>query len=149
MVILLLVVQGYRNMNIRYFYAQFNRDDPTVASIIATGKAIDRLTDPGDLIVARSPNKAYDTFWQQAANYHDPRIFYVSGTRGWTIGREQDDLKRIADAAGRGARFFADPLLERSEVLDAWLITHAELVWSRAAGGRIWKLHAAPQVQGA
>jgi hypothetical protein len=97
--------------------------------------------------VVRSPNVAYDTFWQQAKNYHDPRIFYISETRGWTIGSEQDDPNLVADAANRGARFFADPLLERSPVLDVWLAANAQLVWSTDGGGRIWKLHAAPEGQ--
>jgi 4-amino-4-deoxy-L-arabinose transferase-like glycosyltransferase len=137
----ILCIQGARSLNLRYAYGHFN--DPTVASVVATGKEIDRLTNPGDLIVARSPNDAYDVFWQQAANYHDPRIFYLSGTHGWTLGREQDNVALLVDAARRGARFYADPLTDPSPVVDSWLARSADLVWSGASGGRIWKLHGA------
>jgi len=140
----LILTQGYRNVNLRKYNVWYFSTDPMVSSVVATGREIDRLTEPGDLIVVRSPNTAYDTFWQQAANYHDPRIFYISGTRGWTLGREQDDASRLADAAGRGARYLADPVGERPAALDAWLRGHGELVWSMPGGaGRIWKLPAA------
>jgi hypothetical protein len=139
----LIVLQGYRNVNLRRYSIYYFSTEPTVTGVVETGHEIDRLTAPGDLIVVRSPNTAFDTFWQQAANYHDPRIFYISQTRGWTIGREQDDPARLAEAAGRGARFFADPLAEHSARLDAWLNGNADLIWSAAQGGRIWKLRAA------
>ena len=140
----LLLGEGYRSVKIRHFNANFFGGDASAASVLATGREVDRLTDPNDLIVVRSQHSAYDTFWQQPANYHDPRIFYLSRTRGWTLGREQKDVTFVADAVGRGARFFADPVVERSAVLDRWLATHGELVWSHGSDARIWKLHAAP-----
>jgi 4-amino-4-deoxy-L-arabinose transferase-like glycosyltransferase len=132
-----LCVQGGRNLKVRHVYGHW--DDPEVARVVATGKEIDRLTNPGDLIFVRSPNEAFDVFWQSGRNYHEPRIFYLSGTRGWTMGREQEDLKLVEDAVRRGARFFADPLTDRSAVLDGWLAANAELVWSPPEGGRIWR----------
>jgi hypothetical protein len=140
----LLLVQGYRNVNLRKYNVWYFSTEPVVSGVVQTGKEIDRLTGPGDLIVVRSPNTAYDTFWQQAANYHDPRIFYISGTRGWTLGREQEDPSLLAAAAGRGARYFADPVGDRPVALDAWLTKHGKLVWSMPGGaGRIWKLQPA------
>ena len=140
MVCVFLLFQGYRSLQIRYASAQFTRADPKVAPIVATGRQIDRLTDPGDLIVVRSPNDAYDTFWQQAINYHDPRIFYISGTRGWTLGREQADVTLLAEATHKGARFFADPISDHLTLLDSWLSAHAQLIWSGTSGERIWRL---------
>jgi hypothetical protein len=136
---LLIAGEGYRSIRIRYFHAHFY-GDALSASIIATGKELDQHTQPGDLVVVRSPNPAYDRFWQRSANYHDPRIFYLSGTRGWTLGSEQEDVGLLEDAVRRGARFFADPLAQRSAPLEAWLSVHAELVWG-GANGRIWRLH--------
>jgi hypothetical protein len=136
-----LGVQGVRNLKLRHLYGRW--DDPEVARVVAMGKEIDRLTNPGDLVFVRSPNEAFDVFWQSGRNYHEPRIFYLSGTRGWTMGREQEDLKLLEEAARRGARFFADPLLERSAVLDGWLAKNAEVVWSPPEGGRIWRFRGA------
>ena len=87
--------------------------------------------------MVRSPHLAYDTFWQQAMNFHDPRIFYLSQTRGWTLGREEDDVHLLESWANKGAKYFADPVIEPSPALDAWLSTHAELVWAGSAGGRV------------
>jgi hypothetical protein len=139
----LILLQGARNVNLRQYNVWSFATDPMVSRIVRTGNEIDRLTDPGDLVVVRSPNTAYDTFWQQAANYHDPRIFYLSGTRGWTIGREEEDPSRIANAVSRGARYFADPIGDRAAALNAWLKDHSELVWSTPGGAQIWKLRAA------
>jgi 4-amino-4-deoxy-L-arabinose transferase-like glycosyltransferase len=146
--VVLILWQGYRSTVVRYFYAHVFASDPTIASIVDTGAELDRLTSAGDLVIVRSPNVAYDTFWQQAINYHDPRIFYMTMTRGWTLGREQDDTVLLAEATSRGARFMADPLLERSPVLDSWLTANAALVWSGASGGRIWALHSNDRQKG-
>jgi hypothetical protein len=138
--VLLLCVQGYRNVKLRFVYGHFT--DSSVATIIAAGAAVDRLTNPDELIVVRSPNPAYDDFWRQPNNYHDPRVFFISKTRGWTIGREQEDVALLEEAGRRGARFFVDPLADRSAVLDGWLSQRADLVWTGESGARIWQFRA-------
>jgi hypothetical protein len=135
---LLLTVQGYRNTRLRHLYGHFN--DPQVSSIVNAGRELDRLTEPDDLVIVRSVNEAYDVFWQSGRNYHEPRIFYMTATRGWTIGREQADIALLADATRRGARFFVDPLPEGNPEVDAWLRGAGDLVWSQPGGGRIWRL---------
>ena len=135
---LLLTVQSYRNMTLRYVYAHFN--DVEVSNVVNAGRELDRLTEPDDLVIVRSVNEAYDVFWQSGRNYHEPRIFYMTSTRGWTIGREQADIALLADATQRGARFFVDPLPEGNPEVDAWLRTAGEIVWSQQGGGRIWRL---------
>jgi hypothetical protein len=108
--------------------------EPTIAVSWPQGRRwIDSQTPA--TIVVRSPNDAYDVFWQQAANYHDPRIFYLSGTRGWTIGREQDNVTLLATAAPR--RGFSPSSSSGRWRNDAWLGAHASLVWS-GKSGRIW-----------
>jgi hypothetical protein len=134
----LLCVQGYRNIKLRHTYANFF--DPEVASVIDTGRELRRLTRPNDLVVVRSPNEAYDVFWESGRNYHEPRIFYISHTRGWTFGREQAGTTLLAEARRKGARYLADPLSEANPELDAWLTREAKLVWSQPQGGRIWSL---------
>jgi hypothetical protein len=137
----LLFVQGASSMRIRYSYSHWP-DDQT-KEVAAVGKALHTLAQPGELIVVRSTNERFDEFWQQAANYHDPRIFYASGTRGWAIGRTDDDPLVLARCAGQGARFFADPISERRPAIESWLTNHAQLVWSDDSG-RIWKLQKGP-----
>jgi 4-amino-4-deoxy-L-arabinose transferase-like glycosyltransferase len=141
----LLVAQGYRSFSIRQDFSRHYADDPAIVAaggVVAAGKALARLAKPGELVMVRSILNAYDPAWQQAINHHDPRIFYVSGTRGWTLGREQQDPRPIADVANRGAAFFVDPMLDGAPGLDAWLSANAEQVWS-GTGGRIWKLRPA------
>jgi hypothetical protein len=135
---LLLCVQAYRNLKLRHTYANFS--DPEVASVVGTGRELSRLTRPNDLVVVRSPNEAYDVFWESGRNYHEPRIFYISQTRGWTLGREQPGTTLVADARRKGARYLVDPLSEGHPELDAWLTREAKLIWSQPRGGRIWSL---------
>ena len=137
----LLVVQGYRNFNLRAFYGTYQ--DADVSNVLATGGALGSLTRPGELVIVRSVNEAYDVFWQSGRNYHEPRIFYMTGTRGWTLGREQADLALLEDARAKGAGFFVDPLKDGLPAIDTWLGANADLVWSGKDGGRIWKLRPA------
>jgi hypothetical protein len=95
---------------------------------MALSAEVARLTKPNDLIVVRSPLPAFETEWQQPQNYHDPRVFYLSHRRGWTIGLEQADVSLIADPVRRGARLFADPQPTRPAALDQWLAANARRV---------------------
>jgi hypothetical protein len=135
----LLLGECYRSMRSRRYDCTSFTDE----GLIALGEEVQRHTHSGDLIVVRSPRVAFDTFWRQPANYHDPRLFYLSHTRGWSIGREQEDVGLVANAIRHGARLFVDPLPERSEVLDEWLAKHGTLILpSRSVVGRIWRLDA-------
>jgi len=63
----------------------------------------------------------------------------VTGTRGWVVGKEgEPDL--LADATARGAGYFADPVEDDNAPLKAYLATNADLVWSEAGAGKIWRL---------
>lgn len=137
---LLLVIQGQKNFALRRFNRAAFETSADEALVVDTGKAMRRWVQPGDLVVVRSPRLGFDVFWQQAINYHDPRIFYLTGTHGWTLASDEHDLGLLTTAAARGALLFADPVRERNHVLDKWLEQHAELVWAKD-GGRIWNLH--------
>lgn len=149
-ILAVFALQFARNAQVRYLYAHF--DDPEVASVIATGKELRKFASPQDLIVARTSHMAArDTFWdtrdadqvaqERAPNFGDPRLFYVSGTRGWALGSDQSGTDLISTAADRGARFFADPVAKPDPKLEAFLQQHAELLWSVDGLGRIWRLH--------
>jgi len=143
----LLLAQGYRSVMIRQDLARNYTGDVGIlpaGGVVAAGKALAPLVNHGDLIVVRSALNAYDPAWQQAVNFHDPRIFYITGTRGWTLGREQQDPQLLSEAASRGARYLVDPLIDGAPGIDAWASSHGELVWSGTGGGRIWKLRPGP-----
>jgi 4-amino-4-deoxy-L-arabinose transferase-like glycosyltransferase len=133
-----LALQVVRGAQIRHFYAHF--DDPEVAAVMACSRQLALWTKPHELIVVRSPNEAFDVFWGTGRNYHDPRVFYLTSTRGWTLGREQGTTQTLEVAAGLGARFFVDPLAASQPELDAWLRRQGELVWDNGSLGRIWQL---------
>lgn len=103
--------------------------DPEAQIVYATALALKPLVRPHDLIVVR-------------AKLYDPRIFYVTGTRGWLISREnpEPDMKRVEDYVERGARYFADatPAAEPNPVSD-WLHRHAHRVQvANSNAGPIW-----------
>jgi hypothetical protein len=138
-----LVLQGRGNMVLR---RQNERAFVTAlgeARVVSTGKALARLMAPesrDDLIVVRTPRRTVDPFWQQAENYHDPRIFYITGARGFTISMDDQDMQRVERAASQGARWLADPVAERNPTLDRWLNEHATVAMSDANWGQIWRL---------
>lgn len=141
---MLLVGQGYRNAMIRHHFARSYTDDTSIVApgeLVAAGKAMAGLRQQDDLVIVRSAATTFDSNWERVATHHDPRIFYVSGTRGWTLGRDQDDPQLVIAFSARGARFLIDPLIQRAPQLDAWLAAHAELAWAGAGGGRIWRLN--------
>jgi hypothetical protein len=127
-----------RNLQLRHFHAHFV--DPQVAALATTGKQLSRLTHPGDLVVVRSQHESYDVFWDWPTKQCEPRIFFVSGTHGWVLGRDDDD-QLLATAVARGAHYFADPIPEENPKLRALLGSSGDLVWSDPAAGRIWRLH--------
>ncbi len=138
-VFVLVVVQGYTSATLRQVNERLFTLSPPEARVVVTGIELRRRIASRDLILVRSPRPAVEVFWHQAMNYHDPRIFYITGTHGWTIASDDADTDRVARAASEGARWLADPVAEPNPRLEAWLRDHAELVWSQG-GGRIWRL---------
>lgn len=139
----IFALQFARNAEVRWSDAHYV--DGEVAAVVATGKQLRELADPGDLVVVRTPHSAQrDTFWDTDPNTGDPRVFYLSNTHGWVLGRDQVDTALLRTAAAHGARFFADSAAEPDPRLESALSQYGEIVWSAGPLGRIWRLKQPP-----
>jgi hypothetical protein len=120
-----------------------HRQDLTYAEqepVIPLGLALKACVSPGELVVVQSAESSYDAEWKRTDNYQDPRVFYVSNTRGWVLPVNLDSSERLASAASRGARFYATAI-DPPAVIGKWLLEHAAVVWERGSS-RIWRLNA-------
>ncbi|MBK7539539.1 MAG: glycosyltransferase family 39 protein [Myxococcales bacterium] len=104
----------------------------------ALGEDLVRFAPPGTLIAVRARAESYNVEWQTVNNYEDPRIFYLSRTRGWVLPNDLKGPKgpaRLAELAARGARFYVHVLqYEPDADLRDYLATSAQLVSSSPAG---------------
>jgi hypothetical protein len=119
----------------------WNRHNPWDEGAIAVAKALQRHARPGDLIVVRSVAVRYDTYWKTISNFEDPRIFNLTRTRGWPIGKESTDPHMVDQAKRQGARFYVEP--ETRPVMpefDTWLAKHARLIETTDHGGKVYEL---------
>jgi hypothetical protein len=110
---------------------------PTYARQYAAGRALGRLTQPGDLVVnlgAYSQHKGGDDY--------EPNIFYYSRTRGWVLRPQEYRVSYIDTLADRGARFAVTSRLReiarRSAFLDS--LDRRYPVADSSADFRIWTL---------
>jgi hypothetical protein len=99
------------------------------------GHMLARVAPPGTLVVVRARAPRRDPDWHTANNFEDPRVFYVSRTRGWTIANDDHGAAPVADLAARGALFYAHVAQKPIDAeLGAWLAAHATLIDSAPAG---------------
>jgi hypothetical protein len=114
------------------------------APVVAAGVALAGLTRPGDLVVVRSLEPRYDSYWRTPNNYQDPRVFYLTRTHGWAVAADDANPSPIANASRRGARYYVEPMPRpKGGPLDAWLADHCALVTTTAFGGRVFELDGA------
>lgn len=114
-------------------------------SAIAAARALERHARPGTLIAARSINPRYDANWKTNTTFEDPRVFFLSKTRGWPIEKELADPARLIQARQEGARYYVE--LEARPAMpdfDAWLAKNATLVETTLYGGSVYDLTTAP-----
>lgn len=113
------------------------------APAVAAGAVLSSVSTPGDLVVIRSVFGDYDPVWRTPNNFQDPRVFYLSRTRGWAVGSDDTDPKSVSKPAEAGARFYVEviPRLP-SEKLDAWLSANAKLLHTTEFGGKVYGLGA-------
>jgi hypothetical protein len=106
----------------------------------AVGAMLAAHAAPGDLVVVRARAPRVDPDWKTVNNCEDPRLFYLSRTRGWVLANDEPGADRLADHAARGARWYAhvEQMAPDAE-LAAWLAAHAEEV-ARGPEGAIYRL---------
>jgi hypothetical protein len=99
------------------------------------GHMLARVAPPDTLVIVRARAPRRDPDWHTANNFEDPRVFYVSRTRGWALANDDAGAAPVATLAARGALFYAHVAQAPIDPeLAAWLATHATLVDSGPAG---------------
>lgn len=111
------------------------------APTLAAGALLARFARADALVVVRSVEPAFDGFWGVPNNYEDPRVFYLSRTRGFPIPGDQLSTEPLARALKAGARFYVEALPHPPNTeLDAWLAQNASLRGETSAGGKVFQL---------
>lgn len=104
------------------------------------GELLARLAPPNALVVVRARAPGYEPDWHTVNNYEDPRIFYLSRTKGWVVPNDAVDVAPLATAARRGAAFYVHvnqvPLDEETT---QWLERVSVRV-ARSAEGAVYEL---------
>jgi hypothetical protein len=119
----------------------WNRHNVWDAPAVAAAEALKLHAKAGELVVVRSVQPRYDAEWKTISNFEDPRVFYMTRTRGWPIGSEVTDTAVIEAAERAGARYYVEPLQRTSmPAFDAWLDAHATVVDTTRQGGKVYAL---------
>lgn len=83
-----------------------------------------------DLIVVRSSAEAQIEGWGGGTNnFEDPRLFYLTATKGWVLALNDDNVAALADVARRGARYYLHMgSFTRLPATQRWLQDNATLL---------------------
>lgn len=87
---------------------------------------------PGTLVAVRARAESYNTEWHTVNNYEDPRVFYVSRTKGWVLPNDLAGAQRLASLPAKFYVHVAQMPVDAE--LAAWLAAHATRVYAGAAG---------------
>lgn len=107
------------------------------------GLALGKLTPPNTLVAVRARAGGYLPEWKTVNNFEDPRVFYLSRTKGWVLPNDlvgKDATARLDDLVKRGARYYVHVTqIEPDAELKAFLTARGERVFDSKAG-QIYKL---------
>lgn len=124
-----------------YQTRKLTRSNPFDAGVVAVSESARAFVRPGDLVIVRSVHPAYDEFWQDVIQFADPRVFYLTRTRGWPVAKDMDDPVQFDQAVKAGARFYIEPEARGAlPRLDAWLDQNATLLATSSLQGRVYAL---------
>ncbi len=102
------------------------------------GLALARLAPAGTLVAVRARAERYNLEWKTANNYEDPRVFYLSRTKGWVVPNDlagAEATARLDDLVQRGARYYVHVTqIEPDAELRAFLTARGERVFDSRAG---------------
>jgi 4-amino-4-deoxy-L-arabinose transferase-like glycosyltransferase len=105
------------------------------AAETTVGAQLGSVVAPGTLVAVRARAPRYDPEWRTINNFEDPRVFYVSRTKGWVLANDQPGAAPLAEVAAQGARYYAHVnQVDPDPELRAWLRDNAELVSTTEAG---------------
>ena len=105
------------------------------------GRMLADVASPGTLVAVRVRAPSYEPEWRTVNNFEDPRVFYVSRTKGWVLANNQPGAAPLAEAAAQGARYYAHVnQVNPGPELRHWLDANADLV-SATGAGAVYRLH--------
>ena len=105
------------------------------------GDALAELAPPGTLVAVRARAEKYNVEWHTENNFQDPRVFYVSRTKGWAVPNDTPGARWVAEARALGAKFYVHVRQKPIDAeLAAWLAGHGSCVLD-SADGQIFALH--------
>lgn len=133
----LLPVVMYRAGKFRWWWPN---EDASRVKIAALSQTVTPLVHPNDLVIFRADTPRYDEFWRTYVNFNDPRLFRLTGTRGWVIASDEASDELLESYRQRGARFYVSFTDTEPATVAGWLAGHAQLAASTQYGGRVFAL---------
>jgi hypothetical protein len=132
--IFFIVTQYIFNVNMRGNKLQ---QGWTPQAIIDTGQKLREFIHPEEFIIVRSMflSRAEEFWGGGINNYEDPRLFYMTRTRGWVIGSDIKGIDLINEYVNRGANYYVETgkRLNNPELYD-WLHIKSRLVFDTDSG---------------
>jgi len=111
------------------------------ATALDVASDLHNATEPGDLVVVRSPKQRVDSYWQRRNNYEDPVVLYHARRFGWVIPSDEFTPQVLAVLLLAGAKAIVDFAPDRvDDVTREWLAAHTTLV-GECAGGRVLRVN--------
>jgi len=110
----------------------YGRDD--LKPLLSLAEEMKKVIPSSEAIVIRSAENSYNKFWRTVNNFEDPRLFYLSRTKGWIMANDHIGVERIQKHWQRGAKYYVEYLNERKDSgVDVefyqWLQAHAQLLY--------------------
>lgn len=138
----ILTAIGFLIAGLQYSHAAYRFRTMPSEPEKALGLALAGMVSAGDLLVVRARSFSHDDDWGTPNNFEDPRVFYLSDTRGWVVANDQPEPARIEARMVQGARYYVEPCdrWHRYPEVSEWLAKNASLAWASDAGS-IWRLH--------
>jgi hypothetical protein len=115
--------------------------DPSSLRITAAARELAKLAGPGTLVIVRTDHVKQDTFWRTQNNKNDPRVLYLTRTRGWGVHADEAETTELERQRREGARFYVSPFdIPEQPAVAAWLEQRGRVVATTEFGGRILAL---------
>ena len=94
------------------------------------GVIIKNLAKSGDIIIVRSiANEKQRSSWGNGINnFQDPRVFYISGLKGWALPRDSKGSGLLEKYKKMGAKYYVEPYKKLIDSkLYKWLMKNGEI----------------------
>jgi len=117
-------------------YHRVHHPDRDGERFIALAQMAQPFLQPNELVVVRSPTTARVDGWAGGENnFEDPRLFYLTATKGWVLARDEDNVEQLQKSIAHGARHYIHlEAFDRLEKTQAWLEQNAQVLASNEYG---------------